>query len=73
MEKDNLRIVYASDPNYMKAIENAIRVGEKLLLCDVEETLDAELRPVLQREVTHRLGCLISGKCFAVKHGGLVD
>ena len=54
MEKSNLRVVYASDSNYMKSVENAIRVGEALLLCDVEESLDPELRPVLQRELSHR-------------------
>ena len=54
MEKSNLRVVFASDSNYMKSVENAIRVGEALLLCDVEESLDPELRPVLQKELTHR-------------------
>lgn len=54
MEKSNLRVVYASESNYMKAVENSIRVGETLLLCDVGETLDPELRPVLQRDLIHR-------------------
>ncbi|XP_076809994.1 dynein axonemal heavy chain 6-like [Clavelina lepadiformis] len=56
MEKEKLRIVYAGDPNYMKSVENAIRVGQTLLLYDLEETLDPELRPVLQLELTHRAG-----------------
>ena len=55
MEKSNLRVVYASESNYMKSVENSIRVGETLLLCDVGETLDPELRPVLQRDLIHRL------------------
>ena len=54
MERANLHVVYASDSNYMKSVENAIRVGETLLLCDVGETLDPELRPVLQKELTRR-------------------
>ena len=58
MEKSNLRVVFASDSNYMKSVENAIRVGGALLLCDVEESLDPELRPVLQRELSHRSVCL---------------
>uniref|UniRef100_H2YVQ6 AAA+ ATPase domain-containing protein n=1 Tax=Ciona savignyi TaxID=51511 RepID=H2YVQ6_CIOSA len=51
MEKQHLRVVYAGDANYMKVVENAIRVGETLLLCGLSETLDPELKPVLQMEL----------------------
>uniref|UniRef100_H2YVQ0 AAA+ ATPase domain-containing protein n=1 Tax=Ciona savignyi TaxID=51511 RepID=H2YVQ0_CIOSA len=54
MEKQHLRVVYAGDANYMKVVENAIRVGETLLLCGLSETLDPELKPVLQMELIHR-------------------
>lgn len=54
MEGDRLRVVYARDNNYIKIIENAIRVGEPVLLHDVEESIDPGLKPVLQCQLTHR-------------------
>ena len=54
MEKDSISVVYVGDSNYMKIIENAIRVGASVLLCGVQETLDAELTPVLNKEIKHR-------------------
>ena len=54
MEKDNISVVYVGDNNYMKIIENAIRVGASVLLCGVQDTLDAELTPVLNKEIKHR-------------------
>lgn len=55
MEKEKLRIISATDASYMQAVERAVRVGETLLLCDVNEELDVELRPVLDRDIIHRL------------------
>nr|XP_039247972.1 dynein heavy chain 6, axonemal-like [Styela clava] len=56
MEGERLRVVYAGDTNYTKIIENAIRVGEPVLLHDVDENIDPGLKPVLQCELIHRAG-----------------
>lgn len=54
MEGSRLRVAHARDANYIKIVENAIRVGESVLLYDVEESMDPGLKPVLQCEMTHR-------------------
>ncbi|CAC5424056.1 DNAH [Mytilus coruscus] len=56
MEGAGLKIVAASDPNYMRTLESAIRVGEAMLLKEVTESLDPALRPVLLRETFTRGG-----------------
>eukprot|EP00105_Crassostrea_gigas_P038198 XP_019922346.1 PREDICTED: dynein heavy chain 6, axonemal [Crassostrea gigas] len=53
---NRLEVVDASDPNYMKALETAIRVGQPMLLKDVSEQLDPALRPVLLHETFQRGG-----------------
>ncbi|XP_029448950.1 dynein heavy chain 14, axonemal isoform X2 [Rhinatrema bivittatum] len=56
MEGDKLRHVHASDASYMKVMENAIRLGEPILLQDVAEVLDPSLKPVLSKEIYRRGG-----------------
>ncbi|XP_068088957.1 dynein axonemal heavy chain 14 isoform X3 [Hyperolius riggenbachi] len=56
MEGDKLRQVQASDPSYMKTLENAIRLGEPILLQDVSEDLDPSLKSVLGKEIYSRAG-----------------
>ncbi|CAI9553696.1 unnamed protein product, partial [Staurois parvus] len=56
MEGKKLRQVLASDPGYMKTLENAIRLGEPILLQDVSEDLDPSLKPVLGKEIHSRAG-----------------
>eukprot|EP00758_Cryptobia_borreli_P018936 Tbor_TRINITY_DN7672_c0_g1::TRINITY_DN7672_c0_g1_i1::g.1014::m.1014/K10408/DNAH; dynein heavy chain, axonemal len=52
MERDNnLKIIKLSDPNYMRTLENAIKVGIPVLLENIEEELDAVIDPILLRQV----------------------
>ncbi|KAK3092231.1 hypothetical protein FSP39_000084 [Pinctada imbricata] len=53
---EKLKIVDASDPNYMRTLEDALRVGFPMLLKDVGESLDPALRPVLLHETFQRGG-----------------
>ncbi|OWF46435.1 Dynein heavy chain 6, axonemal [Mizuhopecten yessoensis] len=59
MEGTQLKIVAASDHNFMKTLEIAISVGKPMLLKDVSETLDPALRPVLLHETFQRGGHLV--------------
>ncbi|KAM4770854.1 dynein axonemal heavy chain 14 [Rhinophrynus dorsalis] len=56
MEGDKMRQVHATDHGYMKAMENAIRLGEAVLLQDVGEDLDPILKPILGKEIFRRAG-----------------
>ena len=56
MEGSKLKMVQAGDPNYMRTMERAIRVGEPVLLQDVTEDLDPSLKPILLQETTVRGG-----------------
>eukprot|EP00058_Branchiostoma_floridae_P021107 XP_002606597.1 hypothetical protein BRAFLDRAFT_120109 [Branchiostoma floridae] len=48
MEGERLKTLQAADPNYLKILENAIRVGEPVLLEEVGESLDPGLHPILE-------------------------
>ncbi|XP_077989551.1 dynein axonemal heavy chain 6-like [Glandiceps talaboti] len=56
MEGAALKVVQADDPNYMRTMERAIRVGEPVLLQNVTEHLDPALNPILLKELIHRGG-----------------
>ena len=57
MERDNtLKIIKLTEPNYMRTLENAIKVGLPVLLENVEETLDAVIDPVLLRQTYRSQG-----------------
>ncbi|XP_064622088.1 dynein axonemal heavy chain 6-like isoform X2 [Lineus longissimus] len=56
MEGHNLKVVAASDPQYMRTMERGMRVGEAVLLVDVGETLDPSLKPILLHETFTRGG-----------------
>lgn len=60
MERENnLRVIKLSEPNYMRTLENAIRVGLPVLLENVEESLDAALDSVLLRQTYRSQGRLL--------------
>lgn len=49
--KNGLRTIKLSDANYLRTLENSIRVGNPVLIEDVGETLDPALDPVLQKAI----------------------
>ena len=55
---NGLKVIKMSDGNFLRTLENAIRLGIPVLLEDVGETLDPSLEPVLLRQtfssVSHR-------------------
>ena len=48
--KNGLKVIKLSDPNYLRTLENAIRIGTPVLLEEVEETLDPSLEPILLKQ-----------------------
>ncbi|KAG9395747.1 Dynein heavy chain and region D6 of dynein motor [Carpediemonas membranifera] len=60
MEKSaGLKIVRPTDPNMLRTMEHAIRLGSPVLLENVEEELDPALNPILQRQVFKKQGQLM--------------
>ncbi|KAG5501858.1 hypothetical protein JKF63_04128 [Porcisia hertigi] len=60
MEKENnLRVVKLTDSNYMRTLENAIRVGLPVLIENVGESLDAALDPLLLQHTYRSQGRLL--------------
>ena len=52
MEKaNNLKVCKLTEPNFLRTLENAIRVGQPVLLENVEEVLDPALEPVLLKQI----------------------
>ncbi|KAM4694195.1 dynein axonemal heavy chain 14 [Discoglossus pictus] len=56
MEGDKLRLVQASDPSYIKTMENAIRLGEPIFVQDVAEDLDPSLKSIMEKDIYRRAG-----------------
>ncbi len=50
-EKNGLRIAKLGDANYMRTLENAVRLGNAVLLEDIGEVLDPALEPLLQKQL----------------------
>ena len=48
--KNSLKIVKLSDPNYMRVLESAIRVGMPVLMEDMGELVDPALVPILKKQ-----------------------
>ena len=48
--KNGLKVIKLTDPNYLRTLENAIRIGTPVLLEEVEEMLDPSLEPVLLKQ-----------------------
>jgi len=52
MEAENgIRAIRLSDPKYSAYLINAIRIGQPILLENIEETLDPFLEPLLQKQI----------------------
>ena len=59
-EKANrVQVIKLSESSYLRTLENCIRVGNPVLLENVEESLDPALEPVLDRQVFKQQGRLL--------------
>ncbi|XP_038654802.1 dynein heavy chain 14, axonemal-like [Scyliorhinus canicula] len=56
MEGQDLHVLLATDPNYMKTMEVGIRMGNPVLLHDLVEQIDPGLTPILVRDICIRGG-----------------
>jgi len=60
MEKANrVQVIKLTESTYLRTLENCIRVGNPVLLENVEETLDPALEPVLSKAVFKQQGRLL--------------
>ena len=48
--KNSLKIIKLTDPNFLRTLENCIRIGMPVLLEEVGESLDPALEPVLLKQ-----------------------
>lgn len=51
-----LKLVQLSQPNFLRLIEGAVRLGQPVLIEDVGETIDPALEPLLLKQVGSMLG-----------------
>jgi len=59
-EKENtLTVIKLTEQTYLRTLENCIRVGNPVLLENVEEALDPALEPVLQKQTFKQSGRLM--------------
>ncbi len=49
--RSGLRVVKLTDVNFLRTLENSVRIGNPVLVEDVGETLDPALEPILQKAV----------------------
>ena len=60
MEKDNnLQTIKLSNPKFLQIVENGIRLGQPILLENIEESLDPSLEPVLAKNLVKQQGQLV--------------
>ncbi|EDO42194.1 predicted protein [Nematostella vectensis] len=63
-EKSNgLKVVKATDPNYLRALEDAIPLGDPVLIEDVGEQLDPSLNPILTKNI------ILQGNMHVIRMG----
>ncbi|KAI9224248.1 dynein heavy chain and region D6 of dynein motor-domain-containing protein [Blastocladiella britannica] len=55
----DLKIVKLSDPKFLRALENAVRMGQPVLIEDVGEQLDPALEPLLLKQTVRQGGRLL--------------
>eukprot|EP01135_Chromosphaera_perkinsii_P012097 Nk52_evm35s2579 gene=Nk52_evmTU35s2579 len=58
-EPNQLKVIKLTDQNYLRTLENAIRMGTPVLLEEVGETLDPSLEPILLRQVYKQGGRML--------------
>ncbi|KAL5497489.1 hypothetical protein EMCRGX_G013964 [Ephydatia muelleri] len=78
--RNGLKVIKLTDPNYLRTLENAIRIGTPVLLEEVGEQLDPSLEPVLLKQtfvqggrLLIRLGDSVTIINFTVTKSGLED
>eukprot|EP01022_Parablepharisma_sp_SALTPOND_P014052 TRINITY_DN188_c0_g2_i1.p1 TRINITY_DN188_c0_g2~~TRINITY_DN188_c0_g2_i1.p1 ORF type:complete len:4549 (-),score=684.34 TRINITY_DN188_c0_g2_i1:241-13887(-) len=49
--ENNIRTIRLTDPKYSQYLINAIRIGQPVLLENIDETLDPFLEPLLQKQI----------------------
>ena len=49
--RNGLRCIKLTDGNFLRTLENSIRIGNPVLIEDVGEALDPALEPVLQKAI----------------------
>ena len=60
MERDNnIQATKLSNPKFLQVVETGIRLGQPVLLENIDETLDPSLEPVLQRNVVKQSGAWV--------------
>ncbi|GFR44385.1 hypothetical protein Agub_g5605 [Astrephomene gubernaculifera] len=57
--RNGLRCIKLTDGNFLRTLENSIRIGNPVLIEDVGETLDPALEPVLQKAVFKQGGRML--------------
>ena len=57
--KNGLQIIKLTDPNFLRTLENAIRIGQPVLLEEVQEMLDPSLEPILLKQTFKSGGRLL--------------
>lgn len=53
---NGLKIVKLTDGNFLRTLENCIRIGMPVLLEDLGETLDPALEPILLKQTFTSVG-----------------
>ncbi len=57
--KQRMNVVKQNNPKYLNILQNAISIGNPVLLEDVGETLDAAIDPVLRKQVFKKQGQMV--------------
>ncbi|KAI8620571.1 dynein heavy chain and region D6 of dynein motor-domain-containing protein [Chytriomyces sp. MP71] len=59
MEGNHLKVVKLSEPKFLRALENAVRTGQPVLMEDVGEQLDPAIEPLLLKQTVRQGGRLL--------------
>lgn len=51
-EQNGLVVIKQSDKNFLRTLENCIRVGKPVLLEDIGETIEPSLEPLLAKQIS---------------------
>ncbi|CBY22454.1 unnamed protein product [Oikopleura dioica] len=70
--KNGLKVIKLSDSTFLRTLENAIRIGQPVLLEEIEETLDPALEPILLKQ-TYVSGGRTLIRLGDITLGGLED